>query len=61
MVGGIEHIRHGNELLKSGRAWEAREPRFITDPCATSEIQRPQDQDDVYAKKTEQVCVFARR
>eukprot|EP00904_Undaria_pinnatifida_P008244 jgi/Undpi1/454/HiC_scaffold_1.g00450.m1 len=50
----IKSIRHGNELLKSDLAWEARESRFITNPSAASEIQRLQDQADIYAKKTEQ-------
>lgn len=52
----IKSIRHGNELLKSDLAWEARESRFITNPSAAAEIQRLQDQADIYAKKTEQVC-----
>lgn len=51
----IKSIRHGNELLKSDLAWEARESRFITNPSAAAEIQRLQDQADIYAKKTEQV------
>eukprot|EP00903_Cladosiphon_okamuranus_P020625 g18935.t1 len=50
----IKSIRHGNELLKSDLAWEARESRFITNPSAAAEIQRLQDQADIYAKKTEQ-------
>ncbi|CAN0555749.1 unnamed protein product, partial [Ectocarpus sp. 8 AP-2014] len=49
----IKSIRHGNELLKSDLAWEARESRFITNPSAAAEIQRLQDQADIYAKKTE--------
>lgn len=57
----IKNIRHGNEVLKSDLAWEARESRFITNPSAASEIQRLQDQADIYAKKTEQVRVFALR
>lgn len=36
-------------------AWEARESRFITNPAAAAQIQRLQDQADIYAKKTEQV------
>ena len=56
-----KNIRQGNELLKSDLAWEARESRFITNPSAASEIQRLQDQADIYAKKTEQVCVVALR
>lgn len=51
----IKSIRHGNELLKSDLAREARESRFITNPSAAAEIQRLQDQADIYAKKTEQV------
>ncbi|CAN0012254.1 unnamed protein product, partial [Ectocarpus sp. 12 AP-2014] len=50
----IKSIRHGNELLKSDLAWEARESRFITNPSAAAEIQKLQDQADIYAKKTEQ-------
>eukprot|EP00752_Nemacystus_decipiens_P012433 g11015.t1 len=50
----IKSIRHGNELLKSDLAWEARESRFITNPSAAAEIHRLQDQADIYAKKTEQ-------
>ncbi|CAM9405843.1 unnamed protein product [Ascophyllum nodosum] len=50
----IKSIQHGNELLKSNLAWEARESRFITNPTVAAEIQRLQDQADVYAKKTEQ-------
>lgn len=53
----IKSIRHGNELLKSDLAWEARESRFITNPSAAAEIQKLQDQADIYAKKTEQVCL----
>lgn len=56
----IKSIRHGNELLKSDLAWEARESRFITNPSAAAEIQKLQDQADIYAKKTEQVCILRR-
>lgn len=53
----IQNIQHGNELLKSDLAWEARESRLITNPAAAAEIQRLQSEADAYAKKTEQASI----
>ena len=58
---GHQEIIHGNDLLKSDLAWEARESCFITNLSAASEILRLQNQADIYAKKTEQARVFSLR